>query len=62
MTWGGEIAQLVKALVGDPDDRGMNYVTVITFNCAAIHFPTAYNLLHHQRLVPPIPCLCRVGG
>ena len=51
----GEIAELVKV-------TGTNRVTAETFNCAAIHFRTVYNLQHHQRPVPPIPCLYGVRG
>ena len=36
----GEIAQLVKVMGCATGDRGMNPVTDIAFNCAAIHFPT----------------------
>ena len=28
--------------VGDPGERGTNHVTAITFNCAAIHFPSGF--------------------
>ena len=48
--------------VGDPGDTGRNPVTAITFSCAAIHFPIVYNLQHHQRSAPFIPCLYGVGG
>ena len=34
----------------------------ITFSCAAIQFPTVYNLQCHQRPVPLIPCLFGVGA
>ena len=58
---GGEIAQLVKAL-GYPGDNGANHVAAITLSCAAIHFSAVYNLQHHQRPVPLIPCLFGAGG
>ena len=41
---------------GDAGDRGINPVTDKTFSCAAIHFLAMYNLEHHQRPVPLIPC------
>ena len=44
--------------VGDPGDRGTNFVTAITCSCPAIHFPAMYNLQCHERPVPFIPCLC----
>ena len=58
---GWEIDKLVKARVGLVT-LGMSPVTDITFNCAAIHFPTVYNLRHHQRPFPFIPYLYGVGG
>ena len=37
-------------------------ITTVTFSCVAIHFPTVYNLQHHQRSVPLTSCLYGVGG
>ena len=48
--------------VGNPRDWGTNDVTAITFTCAANHFPAVYNLQHHQKPDPLIPCLYGVGG
>ena len=53
---------LLRHWIGDPADRDRNSVTAITFSCAAIHFPTVYNLQHHQRPVLLITCLYGVGG
>ena len=60
----GGIAHMVKHWVGDADDRGMNPVIALTFSCAAIHFPTVYNL-HFQVTASPkvisshvMPILC----
>ena len=53
---GGDIAQLVKAL------GLVNPLTAITFSCAAIIFPTVYNLQHHQWPVSLITSLYGVGG
>ena len=51
---GRKIAQLVK--VGDPDDRGMNNVTVIPFSSFAIHFSSVSNLQHLSSFLhPPTP-------
>ena len=44
----GEIAHWV----GDSVEEVTTAVTAITFGCAAIHFPTVYNLERHQRPVP----------
>ena len=57
----GRELSLLRHWVGDPGD---NPTTAIRRSCAAIHFPTLYNLQHHQRSVPliVIPCLYGVGG
>ena len=55
---GGEMAQMVKVLGWWPWRRGTN---LVTFSCAAIHLLAVYNLQHHQRPVPLIPCLYGVG-
>ena len=31
-------------MCGDPGDEGTNHVTVITFSCAAIHFPVEMHI------------------
>ena len=38
------------------------YINTSHTHCAAIHFPTVYNLQRHQRPVPLIPCIHGVGG
>ena len=53
---------MVKTGIGDPGDKDMKPITAITFRCAATHFPDAYNLQHHQRPVPFIPCMYGMVG
>ena len=59
---GGEIVQLVKTLGRDHHDRLTNLITAIAFSCAAIHFPTVYNIQHHQSPVTLMSCLYGVAG
>ena len=51
-------AQLVKTLSCWP----WGYGHAVTISWAAIDYPTAYNLQHHQRPVTLIPCGSGVGG
>ena len=63
-TWrpgGGEIAQLPRAQLGDPGDRGINPATA-TFSRAAIHLSAVYYLQRHQRPVYLMSCLYGVGS